>query len=299
MGAAPHWYFKPRYGLGQGMDVWDLSAMPPESGGDTDSAVTSARLTDAAIRLLSDADNTQSRFFLWVHYFDPHANYVTHPEAPDFRAGAKGWAKPAYDGEVWFTDHHLGRLFDFIESQPWGKKTAIVLTADHGEAFDEHGMNWHGVDLWEPLIRVPLVAYVPGAKPHRVAAKRSLIDLVPTLLDVMGLAQPGAGELSGESNASAIASPEDAVEERDVYMDMPAGPQVSQHRALIHGDTPGLKLMSEGGPLYLLYDLARDPGELNDLSRDRATLAAMKSVYEQKVAGLHALSVNPAGRDNR
>jgi arylsulfatase A-like enzyme len=294
MGAAPHWYFKPRYGLGQGMDVWDLSAMPPESGGDTDSSVTSARLTDAAIRLLSDPANTQGRFFLWVHYFDPHANYVSHAEAPDFRPGAKSWAKPLYDGEVWFTDHHLGRLFDFIESQPWGRKTAIFLTADHGEAFDEHGMNWHGVDLWEPLVRVPLLAYVPGVKPHRVAEKRSLIDLAPTLLDVMGIPQPAAGELSGQSNSAAIALPDEAVEERDVYIDMPAGPQVSQHRAFIHGDTPGLKLMSEGGPLYLLFDLARDPSELNDLSRDRALLDRMKSAYEDKVAGLHTMRVSPA-----
>jgi choline-sulfatase len=299
MGAAPHWYFKPKYGLGQGMDVWDLSAIPPESGGDTDSAVTSARLTDAAIRLLSDADNTQGRFFLWVHYFDPHANYVTHPEAPDFRVGAKSWAKPLYDGEVWFTDHHLGRLFAFIESQSWGRKTAIVLTADHGEAFDEHGMNWHGVDLWEPLVRVPLLAYVPGVKPHRIALKRSLIDLVPTVLDVMGIPQPDPRELSGQSNSTIIASPDAEVEERDVYMDMPAGPQVSQHRAFIHGETPGLKLMAEGGPVYLLFDLARDPGELNDLSRDRPILTLMRSAYEDKLAGIHTLRVNPAGESGR
>jgi arylsulfatase A-like enzyme len=299
MGAAPHWYFKPRYGLTQGMDVWDLSAMPPESAGDADSSVTSGKLTDAAIRLLSDPGNTQSRFFLWVHYFDPHANYVPHADAPDFRSKAKGWSKPLYDGEVWFTDHHLGRLFDFIESQSWGKRTAIFLTADHGEAFDEHGMNWHGVDLWEPLVRVPLVAYVPGVKPHRVLAKRSLIDLVPTLLDVMGLPQPEAGELSGQSNSEAIASPEEPVDERDVYIDMPWGPQVSQHRAFIHGETPGLKLMAEGGSLYFLFDLTRDPDELNDLSRDRALLGPMKSAYEDKVAGLHMVRINPAVADRR
>jgi len=156
-------------------------------------------------------------------------------------------------------------------------------------------MNWHGVDLWEPLVRVPLVAYVPGAKAHRIAAKRSLIDLVPTLLDVMGVPQPDAGELSGQSNAAAIASADAVVDERDVYIDMPSGPQVSQHRAFIHGDTPGLKLMAEGGPVYLLFDLAHDPGELNDLSRDRAELARMKSAYEDKAAGLRTMRVNPAG----
>ena len=106
------------------------------------------------------------------------------------RKGATSWSKPAYNGEVWFTDHHLGRLLDFIAAQPFGKKTAIIVTADHGEAFDEHGMNWHGVDLWDPLVHVPLLIYVPGAKPRRISVKRSQIDLVPTVLDLMGLPQP-------------------------------------------------------------------------------------------------------------
>ena len=178
---------------------------------------------------------------MWVHYFDPHANYVAHPEAPDFRPGAKNWAKPLYDGEVWFTDHHIGRLLDFIASQPWGKKTAIVVTADHGEAFEEHGMSYHGVDLWEPLVRVPLVVYVPGreaapreaeAEPHRPRADRARPD-------GRRRSRP-EGELSGESNAAAIVSPDEVtIDERDVFMDMPAGPQVSQHRAIIHGRDAG------------------------------------------------------------
>jgi choline-sulfatase len=295
MGVASHWYFQPKYGLTQGMDFWDMTAMPPETSHDVDSSVTSEALTDAAIRLLSDPTNVDRRFFFWGHYFDPHANYVPHPEAPDFRAGAKGWSKPLYDGEVWFTDHHLGRLFDFIASQPWGAKTAIVITADHGEAFDEHGMNWHGVDLWEPLVRVPLVVYVPGVKPHRVAQKRSLVDLVPTILDILGVDQPPAGELSGESTAPAIVSPdaENALEERDVYIDMPAGPQVSQHRAIIHGPTPGFKLMSEGAAWYFLFDLSRDAEELNDIGRDKAKFAELREAFDEKLASLHTIRVDP------
>jgi choline-sulfatase len=295
MGAASHWYFKPKYGLTQGMDTWDTSAIPAEYGRDADSSVTSATLTDAAIGLLSDPKSVARRFFLWVHYFDPHANYVAHPEAPDFRAGAKSWSKPMYDGEVWFTDHHLGRLLDFIQAQPWGERTVIAITADHGEAFEEHGMSWHGVDLWEPLVRVPLVIYVPGVKPHRVPVKRSLVDLVPTLLELMELPAPGPGELSGESMAPSIVAPSDAsMEERDIYIDMPAGPEVSQHRALIHGTTPGMKLMSEGGPVYFLFDLARDPGELAELSRDRAAYALMKAAFDDKVSTLHMVHVDPA-----
>jgi arylsulfatase A-like enzyme len=297
MGAASLWYFKPKYGLPQGMDIWDMSAMPPETSHDVDSSVTSPALTDAAIRLLSDPGNVSRRFFMWVHYFDPHANYVAHPEAPDFRPGAKNWAKPAYDGEVWFTDHHLGRLFDFIFSQPWGAKTAIVITADHGEAFDEHGMNWHGVDLWEPLVRVPLVVYVPGVKPHRVAVKRSLIDLVPTIIDLLGVLPPAPGDLSGQSTARAIIAPDapDAMEERDVFIDMPAGPQVSQHRALIHGPAPGWKLLAEGSAWYFLFDLAHDSAELNDLgARERAKFTEMRAAFDEKLATLHTIRVDPA-----
>jgi arylsulfatase A-like enzyme len=287
MGAASHWYFKPKFGLAQGMDVWDLSALRSDSEGDSDSSITSHLVSNAAIALLSDSVNVDKRFFLWLHYFDPHAPYVPHPEAPDFRAGSKSWGKPMYDGEVWYTDHHIGRLIDFIESQPWGKRTAIVVTADHGEAFDEHGMNWHGVDLWEPLVRVPFIVYVPGTKAHRVEARRSLIDLVPTVLDLMGVAQPPPGALSGESCAREIVNADDGpVAERDVFMDMPWGPRVPQHRAIIHGPTPGQKLMHEGGPVYLLFDLETDPGELNDLSRSRAALSAMRAVYEEKLAGL-------------
>jgi arylsulfatase A-like enzyme len=297
MGAASLWYFKPKYGLPQGMDVWDMSAMPQETSHDVDSSVTSPALTDAAIRLLSDPANVSRRFFMWVHYFDPHANYVNHPEAPDFRSGAKGWAKPAYDGEVWFTDHHLGRLFDFIFSQPWGAKTAIVITADHGEAFDEHGMNWHGVDLWEPLVRVPLVIYVPGVKPHRVPVKRSLIDLVPTIIDLLGVLQPAPGDVSGASTARAVLAPDEpqAMEERDIFIDMPAGPQVSMHRALIHGPTPGWKLLAEGSAWYLLFDLAHDPAEANDLAlRERAKFTEMRSAFDEKLATLHTIRVDPA-----
>ncbi len=299
MGVASHWYFKPKYGLAQGMDLWDLSAMPPESAGDADSSVTSAGLSDAAISLLSDPANVQGRFFLWMHYFDPHAVYVRHPEAPDFRPGAKHWAKPLYDGEVWFTDRHIGRLLDFIASQPWADRTAIVVTADHGEAFDEHGMSWHGVDLWEPLVRVPLVVYVPGVKGHRVQAKRSLVDLVPTVLDLVGIPQPPAGELSGESAAVAVLSPDSVLEDRDIYLDMPAGPEVSQHRALIHGPTPGWKLMHEGGGVYFLFHLAKDPGERTDLSRDRTALRRLMEAFDQKRATLHEIHVDPAPYEAR
>jgi choline-sulfatase len=120
MGVASHWYFREPYGLEQGFDKFDLSALPTSGQSDTDTNSTSPQLTDAAIKLL-DARPTGSRFFLWVHYFDPHLQYVPHAEAPDFTDPAKpaGYKMRAlYDGEVWFTDAAVGRLLDYIHGQP-------------------------------------------------------------------------------------------------------------------------------------------------------------------------------------
>ncbi|MGH7272336.1 MAG: sulfatase-like hydrolase/transferase, partial [Polyangiaceae bacterium] len=125
MGAASHWYFRPSWGLEQGFDVFDLSAVPSSGQSDVDTNSTSPALTDAALKLLREHAASQ-RFFLWVHYFDPHEQYVAHAGAPDFTDPAKppGWKmRAAYDGEVWFTDRAIGRLLDAIRPEPWAKDT--------------------------------------------------------------------------------------------------------------------------------------------------------------------------------
>jgi arylsulfatase A-like enzyme len=296
MGCASFWYFRRESGLTQGIEEWDVSAIPNDYKLDTDTATTSDKVTDAAIRLLSRPEATSGRFYLWAHYFDPHAQYVPHAGAPNFyvERGPDSWAKAAYDGEVWFTDKHVGRLLDFIEAAPWGKDTVIVVTADHGEAFGEHGLEWHGTDLWEPLVRVPLLVYVPGARPHRIAQKRSHIDLVPTLLDLMRVTPPADGELSGQSMvADLMAKPDDDIDERDVYIDMPGGPIVLMRRALIHGPTPGMKLYHLGGQSYRLFDLAKDPDEANDLVSKRPILHDMIELLQAKRATLREIEVPP------
>jgi arylsulfatase A-like enzyme len=295
-GAASFWYFKKTYGMAQGIDLWDMSASPYDYKAETDTTVTSEQLSNVAIKVLSDPDNTSKRFFMWVHYFDPHAQYMTHPGTPNFyvERGEGSWVKAAYDGEVWFTDKHLGRVIDFIESQPWGKDTAIVVTSDHGEAFGEHGVNWHGTDLWEPLVRIPLIIYVPGVVPHRIAKRRGSIDMVPTMLDVMRIPQPPAGELSGESMiADIVARPDEPSDERDVYIDMPPGPVVLMRRALIHGPTPGTKLFHRGANYYEMYDLAKDPEEGNDLMYDKARFREMLNALQEKRSRMKEIWVEP------
>jgi arylsulfatase A-like enzyme len=302
LGAASHWYFKPRFGVTQGFDVFDTSAVPSEGQGDTDATVTGKALSDAAIRLLGDG--ASKRFALWVHYFDPHSQYVAHEGAPDFVDPAKpqGWRlTAAYDGEIWFTDQQIGRLLDYARAQSWWKDTVVVITSDHGEALGEHGINFqHGWEIYEPLMRIPLVIYAPGLEPHHVPVKRSVIDLVPTILDLMRVPRPAAGELSGQSLMSDLtAKPGSAFEERDVYLDMPDGPYTHLRRGIIHGPTPGMKLIHLGGRLYQLYDLANDPAEQDDLSRDPSKLAPMIEALQAKRATMKEITVKadvPAGQ---
>jgi arylsulfatase A-like enzyme len=285
-----HWYFRPSSGLKQGFDVWDTSAIPAGMG-DNDTTVTSQGMGDLALKLLQRPENTVGtdlptegapgpegsgkkpfRFFAWFHFFDPHAQYVPHKDAPDFSAG-NGATRQIYDQEVWYTDKHIGRVLDYVASQPWADETAIVMTADHGEAFLEHGMAWHGSEIWNELVHVPLFVYVPGVPPRRVKEKRSHIDLAPTILELMGVPIPEDGSLRGHSLIADVLLPKDGMhEERDVYIDMPAGPYNMARRAVIFGPTPGTKLIHFGGYNYQLFDLSEDPGEKHDLSSNKEKL---------------------------
>ncbi|MGK3969253.1 sulfatase-like hydrolase/transferase [Sorangium sp. So ce118] len=261
-----HRYFGSFGGLDRGFDVVDMSAAPPEGAPwDIDNKATSPALTEAALRLLGSPENTGGRFFLWVHYLDPHADYLRHNDVPGFGASTQ---RDLYDGEVAFTDRHIGRLLDAIAAAPFAARTAIVVTSDHGEAFGEHKMFRHGFELWEELVRVPLLVHVPGAAPSRVRERRSLIDLAPTLLDLMRVPGPAEGApatdfLSGASLVPDVfLAPGEQAPARDVLIDMPAGPYNDARRSFLRGD---MKLTISGGARFELYDLASDPEERKNL----------------------------------
>jgi choline-sulfatase len=330
-----HWYFRFPTGLNQGFDVWDTSAIPPGMG-DNDNSVTSERMSDLALKLLSNPANTSPgsftastagdggldggagdeagamptptamgsidggagdprRFFAWFHFFDPHAQYVPHSTAPNSELANPALpTKALYDGEVWYTDFHIGKVLDYIKSQPWAEDTAIVLTADHGEAFSDHGMNWHGMEIWESLIRVPLLVYIPGAKPRRVSVKRSHIDLAPTLNELLGGPPDEEGQMEGTSLLADVYLPEgEEHEERDVFVDMPAGPYNGIRRAVIKGPTPGMKLINQGGSAYQLFDLANDPKEARDLATDKEKLTPVLEHMQTIRARLKEVDVKP------
>jgi arylsulfatase A-like enzyme len=282
-----HWYFTPEYGLGRGFDVLDMSATPRKRQGEGDKTVNSDKLSDAAIAQLSNAENTRGRFFMWIHYLDPHAEYMRHA---GFDFGSRG--RDLYDSEVAFTDQQIGRVLDFVRASEFGSRTAIVVTSDHGEAFGEHGMYRHGFELWEALVRVPLIIYVPGAPPRRHDVRRGAIDLAPTLLSLFGVeALAGEQRLSGESLLHDVFMPPSHVPEpRPVFIDMSAGPYNEERQALIEDD---IKLITSSGRALGLYDLDQDPREEQDRLDDAQLLGRARERFATFQSRLRLVRVKP------
>jgi choline-sulfatase len=281
-----YWYFFKDAGFERGFDVIDSSAAPKVASIEGDQSSNSDEQCDAAIKLLATPELASRRFFMWMHFVDPHAEYAPHPDH-DF--GPK--PRDRYDGEVAFVDQHLGRVLAALEQTPFGARTAVIVTSDHGEAFGEHGMIRHGFELWEELVRVPLILKVPGVTPRRVTARRSAIDVVPTLLDLFKLPfVPKAPNdfLSGESllpdleRAAGAADPE-----RTVFIDMARGPYNAERRALIAHDS---KLTVSEGRVLGLYDLAEDAAEKRDLSADKPRVSVMRAELTSFTSRLHPVA---------
>ena len=256
----------------------------------TDPYVTSDKLTPLAIEMLGEVavaqaqDAGQRPFFAWFHFMDPHDEYKTHAESPHF--GKR--PRDLYDEEVFFTDLWIGKLLDWIDAQPWAARTAIIVTADHGEAFGEHGITRHAHEVWEELVHVPLFIHVPGLAPRTIATPRGQADVAPTLLELLG-AKPIAS-LHGTSLVAELrggASPP-----RDVIVDLPEDEYNERRRALIHERT---KLIAFGNDVrFALYDLEADPRESDDLMRKRPDLAdEMRRRYKE--ASKAIIEVAPRG----
>jgi arylsulfatase A-like enzyme len=283
-----HWYFFQNYGMERGFAVVNSSAAPRAAqAAEGDRSVTSEQVSDAVISELGQQAGANQPFFLWAHYTDPHAEYVAH-EGFAFGSGSRA----AYDGEVAFVDHHVGRVLSALRNSPLWANTAVVVTSDHGEAFSEHGMIRHGFELWEELVRVPLLVRVPGLPAHRIALRRSAIDVVPTILDLFRVAppEPNSGDfLSGSSLLPELALPAGYTPSaRPVFVDMAEGPYNAERRALIDGDS---KLVVSGGRALGLYDLAADPEEKRDLSSDKARLEPALDRFRSFRRALREVSV--------
>ena len=266
-----HWYFFKNYGFERGYDVVDTKATPADQPIEGDKSSNGDELSDRLIANLDDPALETTQFFLWSHYLDPHGEYVAHDE---FDFGHRG--RERYDGEVAFVDHHLGRVLAALEKKSFASRTIVIVTSDHGEAFGEHDLYRHGFELWEELVRVPLIIYVPGATGRRIDVRRSTIDVAPTVLDIFGIQPPpptDKGAFRGVSLVSDVLGPPGyTATARPIYIDMPGGPYNDERQALIDGS---LKIVTTGGRPLSLFDIDKDPGEKRDLLDDTSLARPM------------------------
>jgi len=211
VGVVSHDVVARKYGFAQGFDVFDESQLMGHGG------VTSRALKRIALARLEEVTEP---FLLWVHFFDPHFTYVRHPKV-GFADGYQGdlpdrltwerlvreergpepkrsldYIEAVYDEEIAYTDRWIGRLWDEIAARYGEDRSVVILTADHGEYFLERGRFFHGRDVYDSLVHVPLViggAITPelhGRVVPQIVATRSIPK---TVLGMLGMAGGGFG----------------------------------------------------------------------------------------------------------
>lgn len=248
MAVVSHFVFQPELGFDQGFSSYDISVLDKGSPHRTH---TSKEVTNKALATLKERDRSKP-FFMWAHYFDPHAEYLEH-EAFDY--GARPIDR--YDGEMAYTDKHIGRLLEQLDERGELDNTWIVLTADHGEEFRDHGGTQHRGTLYEELVSVPLIVVGPGVEPQRVSSVVPNSDIAPTLLELL--------ELPPQSTFTGQAMP--LVEGRFRFEDRPVYMEVERHgnkRALLEGRLKLIRDLEAG--TSQLFDLSTDPGEKTNVS---------------------------------
>ncbi|HEY8087469.1 MAG TPA: sulfatase-like hydrolase/transferase [Polyangiaceae bacterium] len=201
--------------------------------------------------------------FLWVHFFEPHEPYVVHP---DHVFAGRSADEDAYDSEIAAADEGIGRIVALLEARRPG--AVVVVTADHGEEFGDHGGRYHGTTVYEEQVRVPLVIAGPGIRPgSRVDSVVQTIDLLPTTLSALGIPRPA--RLRGRDLGPAL-----------------AGTAAGQGPGFAFAETDDFALLAEGGDRLVcqrraaactLHDVRTDPLERHDDATDRpARLDAMR-----------------------
>ncbi|OGP84869.1 MAG: hypothetical protein A2Y95_09335 [Deltaproteobacteria bacterium RBG_13_65_10] len=235
--------------------------------------------------------NGRTRFFLFLHYMDPHDPYFVHPydgtavarvDTPRPEASRAREISDLYDGEIVFLDRYLGALISDLKAKGLYESTLIVLTADHGEEFCEHGGWWHGTTLYDEQIRIPLIVKPPreGGTPvlrGRIGGIARSLDISPTILTLCRLHVPP--EMQGVSLEGGAAGSESFAEEDF---------EGNRLRAL---RTPQWKIIQanaanpRGLPEEELFDVAGDPRETQNLALTQMPLAkAMNARMDRRVA---------------
>jgi arylsulfatase A-like enzyme/Tfp pilus assembly protein PilF len=245
-----------RFGLAHGFDDYDDRISRDPKALDQLQAERRANLVvDAALSWLGKT-GTDRPWFLWVHLYDPHAPY----EAPVQRE-ANASLDAAYDQEVAYADGEIGRLLSVIAARPDASPTAIIALGDHGESLGEHGEMTHGMLLFEPALRVPLIVVAPGLPPATRAEPVSLVDVLPTALALAR--QPSDTAMQGRNLLAAVDP------ERETYAETEY-PSVAGWRPARVLVQDRWKLIASTRPK--LFDLTTDSAEKEDVSGARSSM---------------------------
>ena len=246
-----------RFGLANGFDRWDSRVaggewsrgfMVPERPGPATVA--------EATRWLAGGSPPS---FAFVHLYEPHAPYDPPPPF------AGSFASHHYDGEVAAADAALEPLLRPIVEQGRSGRTLVLLTSDHGESLGEHAELTHGVFAYEATLRVPLIVYAPALfRPRVVAEPVRHVDLLPSVLDVLGAPLPEG--LAGRSLLPLLAGRKTGEIPPGYFEAISAS--INRRWAPLYGLRDGaLKYIDL--PLPELYDLSADPGETRNLASSR------------------------------
>lgn len=199
-------------------------------------SATANEITDAGLAWLKRHGN--ERFFLYLHYYDPHYPYYPPPDyafryvepemakrypyrafvgntlwniISEHKVGGRAspeaiaYAKAVYDAEINFVDDQIARVLDYLEDAGLADDTIVVLTSDHGEQFYEHGQRLHSKTLYNEEIQVPLIIKAPGISPRRVAKRVEGLDLYRTLIALADLpGRPGVAGMAAEIETQAM-----------------------------------------------------------------------------------------------
>jgi arylsulfatase A-like enzyme len=265
------------FGFGQGFDAY-YQPVPSHSPqrvqrrapGTAALQGTDLDATEAALEFLRSYGN--ERFFAYVHYMDVH-QYLFDQEAADLGFGTT--LSDAYDASIHWTDRNVGRLLDELEQRGLAEKTIVVIAADHGEAFYEHGSEGHATTLYREVTGVPLVIALPFRLDPGVVVEPMVrnVDIWPTLYDLLGM--PPVEGVDGRSllplvEAAARGEPPPETPPAWAYLDTSWGRQNIPASPLLSLRTGNERFLfpSTVPQLSELFDHLDDPREQVNLSRE-------------------------------
>ena len=260
-----------RFGLNQGFDSYDDHFPPMES------APGVFLLAERDAQTVRNSAQTwltshgERPFFLWVHFFDPHHPYREH--------GMNG-VQP-YEQEVLYVDQELTKFFQFLQNHKWDESSLIILTADHGEAFGEHGEVSHTLFVYNTTLKIPLMISAPGISARRVPDLARIIDVFPTICEAMGSTVPQ--HLDGVSLLALLQG-----EKRPAvtsYAETLAPALDFGWSPLFSIQDSSAKYIQAPHPEY--YDLAKDPGELQNIISSAHPQAFQSQIHEIVTEKLH------------